>query len=778
MLKKLYMFSWSKHIILLLLFTVSFSLLKAQEIQISGYISEEESSQPVQAALYTNHQDEGLKSNSAGFFTFSWKANQNLRLEVSSSSHEKKVITFNPKSDTLLYVDLKAITLQEVLAKASKTQVGRSSVSMDIEKLKSIPPVMGEADILKTFTLFPGIAVGNEGTTGLFVRGGTPDQNLLLLDEAVIFNPSHLLGFISVFNQNAIESATVYKGNFPSKYGGRLSSIVDVEMKDGSESEERKGSLSIGLLSSNIILSGNGEKFSYMLSGRSTYLTLALIPNNIRYTYRQTDNTFNYWMEDVNAKVNFQPSEDHKLTFSVYQTGDYFTSKERDTPLTNELHIDWGNQLASLQHTGLLKNDFIIENSLTYSRYKYQLEALQSNEQNTAVDTAFANSSATHNVSLKSQLNKEINKKLSLDIGLQQQYYFFNPRFYNQTSDNTDFGAQSLWETGLFLDLKYDVSDYLKINGGYRHSFYLSRSEFYAIPEPRISLDYQWSSNLSFNLGFTKMAQPIHLLNSSSGLPNDNWVPAGENIRPAIAYQINGGFSRALPSVNGELSIEGYAKIMNDLIDYPYGYSFYSIAAGPLDEIVEKEGVGRTYGIETYYEMQWEQFSSWLSYTYSVNTRQFDGINQGEVFLANFDRRHDMSLSLNYQASKKWNFNAVFNLQSGRPFTAPRAIIQNPGGLEQVVYGPRNNSRLPIYHRLDLGAEYSFTKKGRDRKWSFGVINAYNRVNPFYYHLTPKMTGSNTSGTVDFFENQYSGKGFLPFLPYVSYQINLFKNRK
>ena len=217
---------------------------------------------------------------------------------------------------------------------------------------------------------------------------------------------------------------------------------------------------------------------------------------------------------------------------------------------------------------------------------------------------------------------------------------------------------------------------------------------------------------------------------------------------------------------------------MNNLVEYPYGYSFYTIASGPLDEILEKGGVGRTYGIETYYEMQWRQFSSWLSYTYSVNTRQFEGINQGEAYFSNFDRRHDLSLSLNYQASKKWNFNAVWNLQSGRPFTAPRAIIRNPGGLEQVVYGSRNNSRLPVYHRLDLGAEYSFTKKGRDRKWSFGIINAYNRVNPFYYRLFPKMTGSNTSGTVDFFENQYSGQGFLPFLPYVSYQINLFKNRK
>ncbi|WKV10648.1 TonB-dependent receptor plug domain-containing protein [Marivirga harenae] len=778
MAKELYKLGGGKHIILLLLFIMCFSFLKAQNIQISGYLTEEESNQPVQAALYLNHQDEGLTSNSSGFFTFPWQAHQTLILEISSSSHERKVISFKPKSDTLIYINMKAITLEEVVAKANKTEVARSSVSMDIEKLRSIPPVMGEADILKTFTLFPGIAAGNEGTTGLFVRGGTPDQNLLLLDEAVIFNPSHLLGFISVFNQNAIESATVYKGNFPSKYGGRLSSIVDVEMKDGSESEERKGSLSIGLLSSNIFLSGNREKFSYMLSGRSTYLTLASIPNKIRYTYRQTDSKFNYWMEDVNAKINFEPIEDHKMTFSVYQTGDYFTTTERDIPLTNELHIDWGNQLVSLKHTGLLKNNFIIENSFTYSRYKYQLEALQSNEQNIAVDTAFANSSATHNVSLKSQLNKEINQKLALDIGLQQQYYFFNPRFYNKTIDNTDFGAQCLWKTGLFLDLKYDVSDYLMINGGYRHSFYLSGSDFYTIPEPRISIDYQWSSNLNLNLGFTKMAQPIHLLNSSSGLPNDNWVPAGENIRPAIAYQINGGFSRAIPSLNGEFSMEGYAKRMNDLIDYPYGYSFYGIAAGPLDEIVEKEGIGEAYGIETYFEMQKDNFSGWLSYTYSFNTRQFEGINEGTPYFANFDRRHDLSLSVNYKASQKWNFNAVWNLQSGRPFTAPSAIIRNPGGLEQVVYGPRNNSRLPVYHRLDLGAEYSFTKKDRDRKWSFGIINAYNRVNPFYYRLFPKMVGTNSSGTVDYFENQYTGQGFLPFLPYVSYQFNLFKNRK
>ncbi|MGM0580807.1 MAG: TonB-dependent receptor plug domain-containing protein [Bacteroidota bacterium] len=701
-----------------------------------------------------------------------------MRLEISSSSHEQKVISFKPKSDTLLYIDLKAITLQEVITKSSKTEVGRSSVNMNIEKLKSIPPVMGEADILKTFTLFPGIASGNEGTTGLFVRGGTPDQNLLLLDEAVIFNPSHLLGFVSVFNQNSIESAKVYKGNFPSKYGGRLSSIVDVEMKDGSESEERKGKASIGLLSSNIFFSDNREKFSYMLSGRSTYLTLALIPNNIRYLYNQTDNRFNYWMEDVNAKFKFQPDENNQFTFSVYQTGDYFTSKERDVPLINELNINWGNQLASLQHSGLLKNDVIIENSLTYSRYKYKLDVLQSNEQNSSVDTAFSNSSATHNISLKSQLNKDINQELSLDVGIQQQYYFFNPIFFNQVLSNAGTTPQNLWETGLFLDLKYNITDYLKLNSGYRHNFYFSGADFYSIGEPRISLDYEWSSNLSLNLGFTKMAQPIHLLNSSAGLPNDVWVPASDNIRPAIAYQVNGGFSRALPSLNGELSIEGYAKKMNDLIDYPYGYSFYGIAAGSVDEMVEKEGVGKAYGVETYFEMQRGEFSFWLSYTYSVNTRQFDGINEGEPYFANFDRRHDLSLSLNYQASKKWNFNAVFNLQLGRPFTAPRAIIQNPGGLEQVVYGPRNNSRLPMYHRLDLGAEYSFTKKGRDRKWLFGVINAYNRVNPFYYHLSPKMTGSNEVGTVDFFENQYSGQGFLPFLPYVSYQFKLFKNRK
>jgi len=776
--KELYKLGGSKHIILLLLFIICFNFLKAQNIQISGYLTEEESNQPVQAALYLNHQDEGLTSNSSGFFTFPWQAHQTLILEISSSSHERKVISFKPKSDTLIYISIKAITLEEVVAKANKTEVGRSSVSMDIEKLRSVPPVMGEADILKTFTLFPGIAAGNEGTTGLFVRGGTPDQNLLLLDQAVIFNPSHLLGFISVFNQNAIENATVYKGNFPSKYGGRLSAIVDVEMKDGSESKERKGELSIGLLSSNIFYSDHNEKYSYMLSGRSTYLTIASIPNSIRYASRMTDSKFNYWMEDVNGKIKFQPSDNHQLTFSLYQTGDFFTSKERDTPFTNELNINWGNQLFGVNHTGLLKKNFIIENSLTYSRYKYKLDVLQSIEESAVADTAFSNSSATHNISLKTQLNKEINDQLTLDIGLQQQYYFFNPRSYNQSLDNTGFNTQNLLETGLFLDLKYDVSDYLKINGGYRHSFYLSGSQFYTIPEPRLSVDYKWSSNLSLNFGFTKMVQPIHLLNSSAGLPNDVWIPAGDQIRPAIAYQLNGGFSTAIPSVNGELSVEGYAKRMDDLVEYPYGFSFYNIAAGPLDEIIETGGTGRTFGIETYYEMQTGQFSSWLSYTYAVNTRQFEGINEGEPFYANFDRRHDLSLSVNYKASEKWNFNAVWNLQSGRPFTAPRAIIQNPGGLEQVVYGPRNNSRLPVYHRLDLGAEYSFTKKDRDRKWSFGIINAYNRVNPFYYRLFPKKVGSNSSGTVDYFENQYTGQGFLPFLPYVSYQFNLFKNRK
>lgn len=755
--------------LLLFLFTINVS---AQQVIISGYLLDAKTKDAVAAPIYLNKKDNSITANTTGYFSFSWPKDKNVIVEPSSTSHEKLFVEINAKSDTLIYLYLTPILLQEVVTNLKRNASAGSIIRPDLKKLKSIPPLLGEADILKTFTLYPGIASGNEGTTGLFVRGGTPDQNLLLLDNAVIFNPSHLLGFISTFNQDAIQSVDIYKGNFPSRYGGRLSAVVDVKTKTGMTSD-KSGHLAIGPLSSKFNIQDklyNG-RWSYSVAARSTYLTLLLLPVNYLYNTQAVDNKFNYWMQDINLKSAFKVNENSFVSLSVYNSGDYFNATNRgDADINNALNINWGNFIMSLQYISALENGWIFSNDITLSRYKYNLNTSLGNK--TEDSTTLRSDFEISNYAIKHNMSKQLFDNVNFSAGIDFNYYRFLPKQYGGLANiDNEIIASGLFEASPYVDLSLQLNPKLIANAGYRHSFYNSKTHFFNFSEPRVSINIKPNNNLDIIFGYSRMVQPLHLLNSSSGLPNDVWIPASKQVPPATSGLISAGFSQEVKQLNSTITAEIYAKRLNNLVDYPFGFSFFGTASGRIENLLATNGKGISYGVETFYELNLPKVVFWLSHTWSKTEYKFDEINSGRAYPSNFDRRHDISLSSFFLLNKKWKLSAVWTFQTGRPFTAPVAIIPGPEGRLVGVFGDRNNARLPLYHRLDIGFEYAYLKKKRKRKISFGLINAYNRVNPFYYRLGLSIQSDN-----DNFSNvSYSGNGFLPILPYFSYEINLFK---
>lgn len=722
----------------------------AQQVDISGYVKSATSNEAVIGAVVCTQDGQNLVvTNEYGYFSLSQvQVRDTIRAFYTGS--QDFVIPIDFKNDTSIIILLKEQLLEEV--EVTATSLPRSNpasiIGIPIKKLREIPNIGGESDILKSLTIFPGVATGAEGTSNIYVRGGTPDQNLILLDGLPVYNVSHLGGFLSVFNTDALRDVKLYKGAYPARYGGRLSSIIDVRMKEGNPNEYKQ-EIGIGILTSKFLLEGPIEKqnSSFLLTGRSSYLGfINSLANN-----REDDNFFNYWLYDINAKMNFSILGKGKLFFSYYTGRDTGIFKNTDVTssgfngditisrqTTNQDQINWGNSTFSTRFTYPVNNNLFFKSTFGYTQYRYSYKNAQSIQEFGETDTLSSdliNTTQSRISSLVGNFDFDFTPVCQHFIrfgwNIEQQIFQTLQADTSQTKEDALINA-------LYLEDDFKVSDKLTVNAGLRFVGFLTEKKLYPAIEPRIKVNLVLGKKIFIEGAFTRMTQFIHLITPlGAGLPNDIWLPANNFAPPERAQQYSLGIFRN--SLQSSSSIETFYKKSNNLLDYKVGAStdLFALNSDNWEDIIEVGGQGETYGLELFQKNKLGKLEGSLSYTLSWNYRQFDNVNQGKKYFFNYDRRHDISILLAYRFNEKWSVNSNWVFQSGRRVTLPVARVPAPfessSGVGDLIFSERNNGVLPNYHRLDIGLNFEkVTKKKNVFGWNVNIYNSYNRQNASY----------------------------------------------
>ncbi len=756
---------------LFLFFSLLFSIFNKVEAQktytISGIVSDSISGEKlIGASFYEIQKFKGTTTNLYGFYSLTLPEGEYVfRCSFVGYQAYSDTIILNKNID--LNIQLKAsINLKEVVISAENSQKQyeinkMSSIQLDLEKLKALPVLLGETDLIKTIQLLPGVQSGSEGSSGLYVRGGGPDQNLILLDGVPVYNASHLFGFFSVFNSDAIQSVELVKGGFPARYGGRLSSVLDIRMKEGNM-KEFHGNGSIGLISSKLCLEGPivKDKTSFMLSGRRTYLDLLMQPI-IRSNIDDVGKT-GYFFYDINAKINHKFSDKSHLYYSLYQGNDKFymqytdkyVSSGTDYENTSKNHIRWGNIISALRWNYRLNPKMFSNTTITYSRYKFDVLEEFVEKETTAGNTEEINFQAK----FFSQIN-DFSTKIDFDFlptpdhfikfGAGYTYHVFNPEAVqfklddNTTALDTTFGASKEYANEIWMYFEDDIkiNDKIKINPGIYTSAFILGSKTYFSLEPRFSSRILLGKSNSIKLSYARMTQYLHLLtNPTIGLPTDLWLPTTQNIEPEKSHQIALGYAQNLYK-DFDISVEAYYKLMENLIEYEDGASFFGNTENWESKV--EIGKGWSYGLEVLLEKRLGKTSGWIGYTLSWTERKFENINFGEKFPYRYDRRHDIGLAITHKFNENVDIGLVWVYGTGNAFTLGletylpyhSVFIDNyPNPITHIEN--RNNYRMPAYHRLDFGVNIHKERKWGKSSWSFGVYNLYNRKNPFFLYFS------------------------------------------
>lgn len=754
-----------KHIVLLLFCLLSSAVFAQNKYTISGYVKDKASGETLIGANIVNLDNPslGASTNSYGFYSLTM-VEGTYKIAVTYLGFEDQFFEIKLDKNTSLNVDLgEGVIIDEVVISAEKddrrknvesTQMG--TVELPVENIKKLPAIFGEVDILKAIQLLPGVLSSGEGTSGFYVRGGGPDQNLVLLDEAVVYNSGHMLGFFSVFNADAIKNTTLIKGGMPANYGGRLSSVLDIQMKEGNNKKfEVEGG--IGLISSRLTIQGPvvKDKSSFIISGRRTYILDLAQPALKGSDFEGT----NYYFYDLNTKWNYKFSDRNRLFFSGYFGNDVLKFRQPGRDFTFDL--PYGNKTATLRWNHLFSEKMFMNVSAIYNDYQFKFNGGQE-------EFVFQVFSGIKDWNLKVDFENYPNTNHVLKYGINYTYHTLTPNTASASNGDVNFSTEFLPkyanESAIYFLDDMKLSDKWALNSGLRLSLFqqvgpytskITNEEFgtfetakaYTGFEPRFGLNYKANNNFSIKSGITFTTQYLHLVsNSSSTLPADVWVPSTEVVKPQRGIQYALGVFKNLENDTYETSIEVYYKDLKNQIDYADNY-VNDITKEVEDAFVF--GKGRAYGAEFFLKKAKGRLNGWIGYTLSRTERSFDDIEEGRWYPAVYDRTNDLSVVANYKLGKKWDVGAVFIYGSGKLFTPVRGFFF----VEQNVnlfYGPRNSARLDAYHRLDLSATYTpnpDSKKSYSGSWTFAVYNSYNRKNPFFINFdteTDFQTGSST----------------------------------
>lgn len=729
---------------------------------ISGYVTEKGSKENLPGVtVYQSNSNNSTISNAYGFYSITLPQADSVELVfgfIGYLTHKQKLHLNKNISLNVELVPNNQLEEVEVVAKKNEAisqDVQMSKIDIPIEKIKEIPALFGEKDVLKVLQLMPGVQKGSEGSSGFYVRGGGPDQNLIILDDATVYNAFHLFGFFSLFNGDALKSVELTKGGFPARYGGRLSSVLDMQMKDGNK-EKITGEGGIGLISSRLTLEGPiiKNKCSFLVSGRRTYID-ALI-----YPFLPETTKVGYYFYDFNAKINYVINDKDRLYLSGYFGQDKFYLRLKDQNSKTNAGLDWGNATTTARWNHLFSSKLFANTSLIFTDYKLQISTETKDPFN---DFNLRYTSGIRDYVVKTNFDYIPNPQHYVKFGLQSIYHQFRPGaiVLKSSAISENFNSKTLYEAfenGLFIEDDWKITDKLRANVGFRLSNFIIKTENYINPEPRASLRYLLTKDFSVKASYALMNQYMHLLsNTGIGLPTDLWVPATKKAPFMQSQQGAIGLSKDFLNKGIDVSLEGYYKEMNNVLGYKEGASFLSVGENNGQTVSWENNVtsgkGWSYGGELLVRKNTGRFTGWVGYTLSWTELQFDALNFGKKFYARYDRRHDISVVGVYKIQDRVTISATWVYGTGNaislplntyvantfglPFSPGNNTSLNQGANFQVEdYGQQRNAyRMGAYHRADIGIQFYKKFKHYTRVIEVSAYNAYNRQNPFFYYI-------------------------------------------
>ncbi len=774
---------------------------------VSGYIKDASTGEfLIGAGVYVTEAKTGVSTNVYGFFSitlpegfyhvrYSYVGFIDQKDSFQLSSDKKVNITLVDNSMVIKEVE---VTGERSNRNTESTEMGR--IELDVEAAKTLPAFMGEVDIMKTIQYMPGVQSGGEGNSGFYVRGGGPDQNLILLDEAVVYNASHLFGFFSVFNADAVKNVELTKGSMPANFGGRLASVVDITMKDGNFQEYHVDG-GIGIIASRLTVQGPIKKdtSSFIISGRRTYIDVLMEP------FIKDSSPFKgsgYYFYDLNAKVNYRINDNNRIYLSGYFGRDVFTYTNKDAGF--EVRTPWGNATASFRWNHLFSNKLFMNTTSIFSDYNFAFEALQDAFE-------FKLLSGIRDINQKIDFTYFPSPKHTIKFGTNYIYHMFTPSSATAKQGDVEFDTGEIQrifahEGALYALDDFEINQKIKVNAGLRYSYFFhtgpfvryekdkvgntvqetryNRGEiikFWQGLEPRFAARFTVDEYSSIKAGIAHNYQYVHLASISSvSLPTDIWFPSTEKVKPQINTQFSAGYFRNFAKDQYEASLELYYKDMNNLIEYADG-------AMPEDNVKDNVdnqlvfGEGYSYGAELFLKKRTGKFNGWIGYTWSKTMRRFDEINNGEEFPAKYDRRNDLSVVLSYELNPRIIFGAVFVYATGNSITLPTGRYLFEGNIVSE-YGPRNGNRMPDYHRADVSATFKGKEEKRKKDPVTGedvvkkkkfrsdvnisVYNVYNRQNPYFIYFDNE--GDIEQGDLKITAKQVS---LFPILPSVTWNF-------
>lgn len=759
--------TFMRNLLLLIALTLFSASASAQsKLILSGYIKDTVNGEVVRGCVISVEGNKTTAvSNDYGFYSISLNPGT-YNISFSYNNFYTKVISVDLKENKTLNIEMKKqeteFSAGKVIGKKRDNMVEKTDMStnnLNISQIKKIPAFLGEVDIVRSVQLLPGVSTVGEGATGFNVRGGSIDQNLILLDEAPVFNSSHLFGFFSVFNPDAVKDVKLIKGGIPAQYGGRLSSALDVRMKDGN-SKKFEVNGGVGLIFSRLSIEGpiarKNEKMknksSFIIAARRSYIDVLAKPFLVN---NESLKDAIFYFYDLTAKVNYIINSKNRIYLSGYVGRDAFGAPGAK--------FDWGNQTATFRWNHLFSSKTFMNLTTYFSKYDYRLGFGSD-------DNKFEWKSNIINYSIKPDFTIYMNGKNTLSFGGVSTYYIFNPGDAVSEDEGSvvQFGLPKKFalESAIYADNEQKLSSQLTIKYGLRVSNFqylgkgtalvLERPEAaqraivkerieyeslksiasYTIPEPRISANYKFNKLSSMKLSYNRMSQYLHLIsNTAASVPLDVWTPTTNNIKPQIGDQVALGYFQNIGNkIDYELSIEGYYKYLQNQIDYIDGAELLLNSSLEADLL---NGKGRAYGLELYFKKNVGKLTGWISYTLAKSERKVEGISNDEWYRNRFDRRHNMNIVASYEINNKWTVSGNFVLGTGTPTNLPNTkyAFQGIQGIPQNASGLRNDVTIKPYHRLDLSATYIRKKTEKwESNWVFGIYNVYGRRNPFSYY--------------------------------------------
>jgi len=808
---------------------------QAQNYTISGYITDAKNGETlISASIFDANTSKGNVSNAYGFYSLSVPKGD-VDIEYSYVGFSTQSRKFKLSKDTVINIRLvESIELQEVVVIGNRKELGvqgsqMSAIDVPISQIKSVPTLFGETDIIKALQLLPGVKAGTEGSAGMYVRGGGPDENLLLLDGVPVYNVNHMFGFFSVFNADAVKNVTLYKGSFPARFGGRLSSVVDIRMKDGDETKYH-GNVTIGLISSKINIEGPiiKGKTTFDFSARRTYGDLLLQPI-IAIAAKQNGagkTSAGYYFYDLNAKVSHKFSDKDRLFLSTYMGDDVIYANMQESysdygvgTQTGRLKMNWnwGNLISALRWNHVINNKLFMNTTAAFTRYRFYMGVgteyetiIKSPPSTTNESITLGYKSGIEDYSAKVDFDYIPDPNHDIKFGANYTNHTFRPgvtiaqikvtgNTMVQPMDTT-IGNQEVFshEMMAYFEDNINLGSAVKANIGLHYSNFFVQNEFYQSLQPRLGLRVLLTDKLSLKAGYASMSQYIHLLsNSNISLPTDLWVPVTKRIEPMKSHQYSAGVFYNLLNIV-DFSVEGYYKSMDNLIEYKDGATFFGSSTGWEDKV--SMGRGWAYGVEFLAQKSIGKTTGWVGYTWSKSERLFDRpgqeLNNGVAFPAKYDRRHDLSIVVSHAFSDRFDMAATWVYSTGSCGTL---ALQNYGGtsipqsnssynygyIDGNTYGEiktvsnpinatlpyvssRNNFRYDPYHRLDLGMNFHKQLKHGRRTWNISVYNAYNQLNPFLTTVTSKYTYNPITGQSSE-KRALTQISIFPIIPSVSY---------